>query len=208
MSTSFKDFVSEMTLAAGDLSSYLEKMFDDLKKMKQPLDHIGDISDVNVFRSTNSKTRGYDILKRNNEPIGFSDWTVFQIKHALVFEIGNIYFIPEEQRKDLGYKYFFFLKNVLHLNVLLGNVHSKATVEFLKKQDRLRRFDLKWYNIQTGDLEDFKNSKYSLTGRPSEWRVLIESDEGHEPIFNQFRSSEITSLRNSYDWLFDGIEDL
>jgi hypothetical protein len=59
--------------------------------------------------------------------------------------------------------------------------------------------------LKTDEKEQFDKDKYSLTA-VNDWRVLIESDDT-EPVFNQFKDGDY-GIKNSYDWLFDDIENL
>lgn len=212
----------EMTMKAGDLSGGLKKSFDYMsaKITDDELTHIGDIGSVKVMRFELSKSKKQhsldvaqivDFLVDDGERIGMmlgdrmkvspksKLWTdgiktVLEIKEWVIFK----------QRAGLGEKYLYFLKNVIKTPLLLSNVHSKATQDFLKKQSNLKRFKLSWYNIKTGEIEKFDDSKYSLV-EPTDWQTLIEADKNS--VFDRFNVGH-NNLRSNYDWLFDSIGEL
>jgi hypothetical protein len=217
-----KDFLGEMTMKAGDLSSPLKKSFDYFSKeiTDDELTHIGDIDSIKVMRFELSKSKKtynqgvpqiLDFLVDGETKIGmmFGDkkrvstnsrlWKdgprfILEIKEWVIFK----------PRSGLGEKYLYFLKNVMKTPLLLSNMHSIATQEFLKKHANLKRFSLSWYNVKSGEIEKFEDSKYSIS-EPTDWQVLIESD--NTSVFEQYRIGA-PSIRNDYSWLFDSIEKL
>lgn len=204
----FKAFLREMTLKAGNLDPDLQRIFADYsdKIVDDELEHVGDIEHVKIMRRTYTR-KGVDFLVSGKTRIGFASWNIILTGAGEVFEVDNIYLIPNEQRKDLGYKYFFFLKNVMGVKILLGNVHSNATQFFLQKQQNLKRFDISWLNLKTGERAEFDQDKYDLT-KPTDWRVLIESDEApfmskfHVTLDDSVLAENYHYFSHHYDWLF------
>ena len=212
----FKEFLSqldEMSMKAGDLEADLKRIFDHYSKHAVGEgDHIGDIETVQIMRYRHGKS-GVDFFVKNKERVGICVWNKFKIKLGEILEVDNIYIMPEERNKDLYYKYLYFLKNVNHEKILIGTVHSTPQRGFLKKMHNLKRFDVKWVNINTGETDEFEREKYE--SRPTDWRILIESDSvGHEAFeryhvpLDRFSEMQCSFFRNHYDWLFEGIEDL
>jgi hypothetical protein len=214
--------ITEMTMKAGDLSGALKKTFEyySEKITDDELTHIGDIDSVKVMRFeliNSKKPHGRDFYQiidffvEDNVRIGMMGGDRLRINPKSKLWNDNIKFVFEikewiifNSRNGLGSKYLYFLKNVLNTPLMIGNIHSIATQEFLKKHAELKRFSLFWYNVKTGEIEKFDDSKYSLS-EPTAWQVLIESDS--IPTFNQYRT-EVPSIRNDYSWLFDSIESL
>jgi hypothetical protein len=198
-------FLDEMTMKARNLDTNSVHVFDHFNKSitDDKLKHIGDIDSVKVMRYESSKDI-IDFLVKDSKRIGFSACNVLKTKIGEVLEIGNWYIIPEERRQDLGYKFLYFLKNVMKQKILFGNIHPRSTHDFLKKQHNLKRFKISWYNLKNGEVEPFENDKYGMI-EPTDWQVLVESDDNQ--LFNQFKT-EVPSLKNSYDWLFKDIESL
>lgn len=218
---SFKGYLKEMTMKAGDLSKPLQTTFDYFSKdvMNDELVHIGDIDDIQIMRFEKSKTKRatipaippiIDFLIKDGEKIGMmvghrermhTKSKLWDEGIRFILEIQEWFILPQFQRNGLGEKYLYFLKNVMKTPVLLGHIHSIPTQEFLKKPSVQKRFKMNWYNTKTGETEDFSKDKYSIT-EPNEWQVLIESDT-HQ-VFNQFKS-DIPGIKNTYQWLFDDI---
>ena len=220
----FKAYLKEMTMKAGDLNKPLRSTFDYFSKdlANDELVHIGDIDDVQIMRFEKSKSKRasnpsippfVDFFVKDNEKIGMmlGHRTRMHTKSKLwdegnrfVLEFDEWFILPQYQRTGLGEKYLYFLKNVMNIPVLIGNIHSTATQEFLKKTAVQKRFKMNWYNTKTGETEDFSKDKYS-TDKPNEWQVLIEQDNSQ--VFDQFRSN-VPSLKGTYEWLFNDIEKL
>lgn len=220
----FKAYLKEMTMKAGDLNKPLRSTFDYFSKDVDDTEllHIGDIDDVKIMRFEKSRsTRAahpavpplVDFFIKDNDKIGMmmGHKTRMHIKSKLwdegtrfILEFDEWFILPQFQRTGLGEKYLYFLKNVMKTPVLIGNIHSLATQEFLKKHAVQKRFKMNWYNVKTGETEDFSQDKYS-TDKPNEWQVLIESDSFQ--VFDQFKS-EVPSIRNTYEWLFTDLEKL
>lgn len=215
---SFKNFLHEMTMKAGDLSGSLQKTFDHYTDIIKDSDltHVGDIGSVKVMRFEKSKSKSHqaphvpmfiDFLVLDSSRIGImiGDKRKINPKSSLwtngiktVLEIKEWFILSSYQRNGIGEKYLYFLKNVLKTPVLMGDVHSSQTQEFLKKKSLHQRFKISWYNTKTGELEQFDDSKYSLI-EPSEWQVLLEADS--RSVFEQFYT--VPSIRTDYDWLFN-----
>lgn len=212
----FKEFLSqldEMSMKAGDLEADLKRIFDHYSKHAVgDGDHIGDIETVQIMRYRHGKS-GVDFFVKNKERVGICVWNKFKIKLGEILEVDNIYIMPEERNKDLYYKYLYFLKNVNHEKILIGTVHSTPQREFLKKMHNLKRFDVKWVNINTGETDEFEREKYE--NRPTDWRILIESDSVGEETFDRYHvplekllELNRSFFRNHYDWLFEGMEEI
>jgi len=211
----FKPFLDEMTMRAGNLSPALKKTFDYfLKYVKDDeLTHIGDLDSIKVMRFEKSAHRGHgpavpqviDFLVKGDQRVGMmlgdlrkvNDKSPLWNKVKYMLEVKEWYIIDEHQRARLGEKYLYFLKNVLKTTVLLSDVHSTATVEFLKKQAAGDLFKLSWYNLSTGELRKFDDSKYSAAG-PTGWQVLVEADE--ISTLSRFQG-EVPRLICTYEWL-------
>ena len=200
MKIHFKDFVAEMTMKAGDLEPHLRRSFDYLLTFDDDeLVHIGDIDDVKVMKT---RVADYDVhlLVKGSDRIGYM---LGRLQPDMLM-IEEWYVVSTERRKNLGEKYLYFLKNTLHLKVLMGNVHSTATQAFLKKLALHKRFELSWYNVDTKQTKPFDQETYELT-KPSKWQVLIESDD--IAVFNTFNAG-FPSIKNTYEWLFQDIDKL
>ena len=212
--------ISEMTMKAGNLLPALQKSLDYFSKKitDDELVHIGDIGSIKVMRFELSKSKKkhsqdvpqiIDFLVDNDTRIGMmiGDRKRVSTKSRLwdegtkfIFEIKE--WVILNPRSGLGEKYLYFLKNVLKVPLLLSNIHSISTQEFLKKHSSLKRFKLSWYNVKSGEIEKFDDSKYSLT-EPTDWQTLIEADKNS--VFDRYCTN---CLRSNYDWLFDSIESL
>lgn len=221
---SFKNYLGEMTMKAGDLTEPLRKTFEYFSTglADEELVHMGDIDDVQIMRFEQAKSKRafnpslppiVDFFVKDHQKIGMmlGHRTRMHPKSKLwdagirfVLEFDEWFILPQFQRSGLGEKYLYFLKNVMNTPVMIGNIHSTATQNFLKKTAAQKRFKMNWYNIKTGETEDFSKDKYS-TDKPNEWQVLIEHDDN--PLFNQFKS-DVPSIKNTYEWLFDDIESL
>lgn len=202
-----KAFLDEMTLKANSLDADLSNIFNHLKQQfpLASLQHVGDIDNVQVMRHT-SGSKIIDLLYRAEHALGFmSGELLAATKFGELLTIQQWYITTNEQRQDLGYKYLYFLKNVLNHKLLLGDVHTRATRSFIAKQSRLTRFRISWCNLVTGEQEPFDkdSDKYSFT-KATDWQVLIEAD--NRRLFDQYKS-DMPSIYNTYAWLFDGIED-
>jgi len=195
-----------MTMKVGELDTDLTTVFASYKKniKNDELSHIGDISEIKVMRYLDG-SYFIDFLVYDEKRVGFSSG---KLAKDSIIELEVWYVTPELRRQDLGYKYLYFLKNVLKQKILMGSVHSTSTQEFLKKQHNLKRFNISWLNIKTGEKHPFEkiDDKYGLS-KKTDWQVLIESDSNQ--TFYQFKiESKIFEFKNSYDWLFTDIEAL
>src|ERR1035437_752845 len=197
----FKKFIlDEMTMKAGDLSQGLRQDFDKVSKETDRLKHMGDIDSVKIMRFKEG-LKIIDLMKNNDQNIGMMVGNVITIKinetSQEALEMKQWFILPEYQRHGLGEKYLYFLKNVLKTAILFGTVHSTATQEFLKKTAVQKRFKMSWYNVKSGEIEDFSKDKYSYL-EPNDWQVLIEQD--NHQVFNQFKTGAIgDGIRDTYE---------
>jgi hypothetical protein len=179
-----------------------EKVIPDVEANKSKREHLGDLGkDIQVVRCY--KNRYFDLLLAGDELVGFALAEDRTIKGKCYQEIEDWYVTPSRRRAGLGEQYLYFIKNVLKKPILLGSVHSSATQEFLKKHAALKRFNVTWFNQDTGETEPFDQADHYELTSASHWRVILEADE--ISTFDRYYCDP-PKIKNSYSWLFDGLE--
>ena len=122
-----------------------------------------------------NKTEIYGV-KIKNENAAFTQLKKINVPNlGEIYEVQNSKVINKYRGQILSFKLLFFLSFELKKTLLFGNVHSNGTVNGLKKVEHV--YDMKLFNIDTGEIEEFSYEKYiSLTSeskRPTEWQVLF-----------------------------------
>lgn len=101
--------------------------------------------------------------------------------------VDGVYVNPAYRGQKIFSMILWFFKTRLNKSpIILGDIHSKDMQEVVKG---LSRFEKKWYNIKTNEVEPFSldtlDKYYSLSG-PTVWRLMLENDgEFNWPMFNQ-----------------------
>lgn len=163
---SFKKFVGEMTMKAGTFGR-LEKDLPEYQHLLEVGEHCGDIEE-------------FEIYKKDRK--GLIDYAAFLDKKVVAFftldknEIVAAFVIKELRKKGLFSAFLFFLKRNEGISqIILGEIHSKDTIEAVKRI--YKRFNTSW--VKDGKKEKFEpgvEEPYYSIEKPTGWKIMLEND--------------------------------
>lgn len=114
-------------------------------------------------------------------------------------EVDGVWVNPDYRGQRILSKILWFFKTRLNKSpLILGDIHSTDMQEVIKG---LSRFEKKWYNIRTNEVEPFSlntlDNFYSYE-RPTPWRLMLENiGEFNWPMFRtglQFMKEDYTEI--------------
>lgn len=98
-------------------------------------------------------------IKDNDKIISFTQLKEYNIpNYGIVYETTTSQTNQQYSGSSLNYKLKYYLVHHLGLPILLGNVHSNATENVLKKIDDY--FNIKLINIKNGNMVDWSYENY------------------------------------------------
>ena len=186
--------LTEMTMRGSDYNNLANKLAKDNESNWKTGKHIADIEQFKVRVSDSEQLPGALLytLWDQDTIVAFA---------ALVGdnEVDGVWVNPEYRGQRILSKLLWFFKTRLNKNpLILGDIHSKDMQEVVKG---LSRFEKKWYNIRTKEVEPFDLAtldKYYSSVRPTHWRLMLENDgEFNWPMFRtgmQFMKEDYTEL--------------
>ena len=174
--------IKEMTMSGPDLN-LLAQQFADKNKQQWATsgEYIADIEDYKVLKNLGSTQNSdhYSLWDKNNL-VGFASLGDDNV-------VDGVWVNPDYRGRKIFSMMLWFFKTRLNKSpLILGDIHSKDMQELVKG---LSRFEKKWYNIKTKEVEPFSLEtldNYYSHGRPTQWRLILENDgEFSWPMFNR-----------------------
>lgn len=142
--------------------------------------YIDQFADINVTGEFAGDLQHYQVYKRARDK--FTDYAVFDKESIIAFfvleqnELLNAYVKPEHRKQGVFSMFLFFLKrNEGFTKIIIGDLHSEATVEAIKHI--AIRFHVYWTNgeikvpYDPAKIDDF----YSHL-EPTEWQIVLENN--------------------------------
>lgn len=186
--------ITEMTMRGPDYNKLANKLAKDNASIWKTGKHIADIEQFKVRLSDSEQLPGALLytLWEQDTLVAFA---------ALVGgnEVDGAWVNPEYRGQRILSKLLWFFKTRLNKSpLILGDIHSKDMQEVVKG---LSRFEKKWFNIRTHEVEPFNLAtldNYYSSSRPTAWRLMLENDgEFDWPMFNTgvlFMKEDYTEL--------------
>lgn len=207
--------LSEMTMRAGNLRDGIEPQ----RKYYEPLiikngKYIGDLKTgaeiFKIYQSELQEELQYGLYD-DDILIAFFNGTMSSIQG-----LPKFYYLEQMLTKSdyagrhLSAKLLVFLKTREKIPVVFGNVHSEDTIQNIRKIARtVPVLTVKWVNIETGDIDEFKVEKdeedvkhlYGIDGWVP-WRILIEAEKTDTQLTHFISESSQWDLRHDYNiWI-------
>ena len=171
--------ISEMTMRGPDLSTVGDKFAQTNMDAWKNGTHIADIEQYEV--------------KKNSGPLPNSDhYSLWDGDILVAFatlthdDVVDGVWVNEKYRgqKLFSMMLWFFKTRLNRSPLMIGDIHSRDMQEVVKG---LSRFEKKWYNIRTHEVEPFSldtlDNYYSFL-KPTPWRLMLENDgEFNWPMF-------------------------
>lgn len=185
--------LQEMTMVAGDLSYNLSRYFNSAARSKSSFLHVGDIESIRVLNKGNEFLLDLDQV----------NCAYFYVKaENSIVEISVAYVDPEFRRQNIFAKFIWFLKRFYHTTeIVIGDVHSKDTIEALKKLSS--RFNISW--TKDGQKVKYNPEKvddFYGVNKPTGWKIVLEND-GDFSKWPKFFDEQKPDIKQHYDWLLE-----
>lgn len=143
--------------------------------------HIGDIEGpLPIFMFQHQDTTLYGI-KIDGAIASWTQLRPIAIAGHQYEEILVTKTLPKYRGQRLSWKLKFFIKTHLQKPLIFGSVQSEDTIESTKKMVQTGRFDVKWINTKTGELQqydprtDITPSQFRSHTTKTDWRIMLET---------------------------------
>lgn len=186
--------IEEMTMRGPDYNNLASKLAKDYAPKWKTGEYIADIEQ-------------FKVLVSNSEQIpGALTYTLWDGDKLAAFaslvggnEVDGVWVDSDYRGQRILSKLLWFFKTRLNKSpLILGDIHSKDMQEVVKG---LSRFEKKWYNIRTKEVEPFSSEtldNYYSLDRPTAWRLMLENDgEFNWPMYRtgiKFMQEDYTEL--------------
>lgn len=180
--------------------------FEDMSKelpffqtLKETGEHCGDIEHTQIYKKSRKSLIDYAFFQQE-QCVGFA------VLNGNV--VTNLYVTPQVRKTGIGSLFLFFLKRNEGISKLvLHDVHSEQTVDFIKRI--YKRFDTNWVkgNEKIPYDPNTINQFYSIE-RPTGWSITLEND-GDFSKWEKFWINENNKnggppdIHSIYQWLLN-----
>ena len=173
--------IAEMTMRGLDYNNLADKLAKDNESKWQSGKHIADIEQFKVLVNDSEQLPGALVYT-------LWDQGTLAAFASLVGdnEVDGVWVNPDYRGQRILSKILWFFKTRLNKSpLILGDIHSKDMQEVVKG---LSRFEKKWFNIRTNEIEPFSLDTlddYYSSSKPTAWRLMLENNgEFDWPMFN------------------------
>jgi len=183
--------LQEITMKVGNLDTQLSNIAVQNKEHWKTGKHIGDIEDKKVllFKATD-KNWIYSLWKEN-ELISY----LLLVNNSPV-EVSQVWIDPNYRGQKIFSKLLWYLKTrENYSSILLGDIHSKDTVEVLKYLSRFKNY---WTNGKEKiSYDSTEIDKFYSLERPTEWKLVLENN-GDFSSWPKYTTGYM--VNDYYDW--------
>lgn len=185
----FREYLNEMTLRTGSLRRVVEPIRIEYEPQIIKAGRL-----LGEFKSSSTTFQVYKSTLDGEVQFGVYDGenlaTLFNGKYKKFPEVPRAFYLDQMVTADeylgqhLSAKLIVFLKNKEKVPVILSDIHSKDTVQNIRKISRVvPELIVRWFNIYSGEYNDFdpdtddKDTKHLFGSNGlTKWRILIEGN--------------------------------